>query len=45
MTALMLASKGGHTNIVEALLSVPTIDVNMREKKVRKRWIIMLIRR
>ena len=35
MTALMLASGNGHTEIVEVLLALPDIDVNIQDK-VRK---------
>jgi len=32
MTSLMLASMNGHADIVKALLAVPDIDVNMKNR-------------
>jgi len=42
MTALMLASENGHTDIVKELLTIPDININMKNE-VRKQHEIVVV--
>ena len=38
LTSLMLAALGGHTDVVQVLLSRQDVDINMRDKVCPSQW-------